>query len=491
MVLPFSTPLTGMFAFAIWDSHRRTLFLARDGFGIKPLYFCREKDLFAFASQPVSLLPVLKGGGVDWKALAKYFLLGYLPFSDAAFQGMEKFPPGYYAILDESRFELRRYFQSTHGGSPEMQEDDLRQELEDRIREAVRRELLSDVPLGVFLSGGLDSSAVALYASQASGGALTSYSLSFAEKTHDESHDAAMVARELGLRHKTLSFSDDLLMKYFWRAAEHLDEPFADATVVPLLALSEFARQDVKVVLTGWGGDEVFAGYPTLKAHRLAETYRKLPPWLRESLIPAIVRRLPVSDKYMSFDFKAKRFIKGMECPPEVQHLLWMSCFDFEELDRLFLPEVARELQSEAVAFASGLVSRDGDGDKYDRILRLDSKTFLEGNGLFQVDRMTMGASLEARVPLLNRDLACWVNALPALVKAPGGRPKELMRSVLRPHLPRRIIDKPKKGFGPPTSTWLRGSFAPVMQDILSPEALAAHGVFDVVYIRRFDSRTP
>ena len=186
----------------------------------------------------------------------------------------------------------------------------------------------------------------------------------------------------------------------------------------------------------------------------------------------------------MSFEFKAKRFIKGMDQPPEVQHLLWMSYFDFEELGRLFLPDAAEALRREAMTFARQSVPAEAGGAVLDRILALEARTFLEGNGLFQVDRMSMGASLEARVPLLNRDLAAWVNGLPARVKAPGGRPKELMRSALRRHLPRRIIEKPKKGFGPPTSIWTRGALAPEVRRLLSPDALAVHGVFDTQYVQ-------
>jgi asparagine synthase (glutamine-hydrolysing) len=480
-----ATRFNGMFAFAIWRPRERRLFMARDRLGIKPLYFAPLERGFAFASEAKALLPLLARVRPNWTAIQRFFLLGYVPYCNAAFDGVQKFPPAHTASLGEKGLELSRYWRPEYGLGAEMNNASAREHLADLLDQAVKKELMSDVPVGVFLSGGLDSSAVAHYARKNSTGAVHSFALRFQEATHDESADARDVAVKLGLEHHELEFAPELLRRALVETANVLDEPFGDSTVLPLLALSKFTREHVKVVLTGWGGDEIFAGYPTYRAHQLARLYRRLPRWLAENAIPAAVRRLPVSDKYMSFEFKAKRFVQGMSQTPELQHFAWMGYFDEAGLRRLLRPEILAQAKGNLLDPVDQVVAELQEHDLVRRIMHLDAVFFLEGNGLFQADRMTMAASLEARVPLLNIDLLAFANALPSGNKMPHGRTKELLRQAMGPYLPPNILRKPKKGFGPPSSAWTRGIFADTIQNLFTHERVVEQGVLVFSEIQR------
>lgn len=475
----------GMFALAIWDLRRKALFLARDRLGIKPLYILDLNGGLAFASEPKALLHLLPGGPEpDWTALYRFLTYGYMPFTDTPFKRIRKFPAGHYAGYKNGALRFTRYYKPDYEPGKSPLPEDLPSQLEALLDRAVRLELMGDVPVGVLLSGGLDSSSVALFA-QKNAGNLHSFALRFTEKTHDESADARMVAEQLGLQHHELTLSPELLWQSLRKVSYLLDEPFGDPTVLPLAAISEFARQWVKVVLTGWGGDEIFAGYPTLQAHLYAQHYRRLPGPLANGLIPFLVNRLPVSDRYMSFEFKAKRFIQGMGLPPEKQHFLWMSYFNDEEKDRIFRPEILEQVDGTTLEPVEEAMRSLEETDLINRIMHLDARFFLEGNGLFQADRITMAASLEARVPLLNLELMRFVNQLPLQVKMHQGQLKGLLKLALDRHLPKAILQKPKKGFGPPVSAWTRGIFSPLQEEMLASERVRHQGIFFQEEVKR------
>jgi len=478
--------LEGMFALAIWDRKRRRLFLARDRLGIKPLYLARLEKGLAFASEAKALLGLLpQGPGVDWTAVHRYLSFGYPPGPETPFAGVTRFPAGHWSWSDGRDLDPRPFWQPAYGLGPAEPEEGLEEKLLGLIREAVRRELMADVPLGVFLSGGIDSSVVALLAREALGPGLMTFALRFEEESHDESRDAHLVADHLGTDHRELLFSRELLPRYLAKAATVLDEPFADPTVLPLLALAEFARQEVKVVLTGWGGDEIFAGYQTYRAHRLARLYRRLPGLITRGLVPWALKAWPVSDRYFSFGFKARRFTQGTGLPPELQHFVWMGHLDERTKAGLLTPHVLEQVRGGTLDRVKDLLAGLQEKELISRIMHLDAAFFLEGNGLFQADRMTMAASLEARVPLLNPDLLAFLNPLPASLKMPAGRPKGLLRRVVAGRLPKRIIHKAKKGFGPPASAWIRGPLAGPVRRILDREKLEADGVFNHPQVAR------
>ncbi len=482
--------LNGMFAFAIWDPRDRRLFLARDRLGIKPLVMVETADGLAFASEAKALLPLIAGGPrPDWTALWRYLTFGYFSPGDDAFAGLDRFPGGHWGWVDAASsrpvLELHRFWTPEVGGGADIGADAAAARLDALLEEAVGRELMSDVPLGLFLSGGLDSSAVAYYARKRHGQGLASFALRFEEATHDESADARRVAGHLGLDHAELAFTPALVRETLRKVAATLDQPFGDSTVVPLLALSEFARQRVKVVLTGWGGDEVLAGYPTLQAHRLARYYRRLPHGLSRGLIPGVVNRLPPSDRYLSFEFKAKRFLRGMDLAPEEQHFLWMGYFDDAAKRALLAPGVIEQVRDDTLAPVRAEAARMSARDLESRILHLDTRFFLHGNGLFQADQMTMAASLEARVPLLNIDLLAFALPLPARLKMLNGQPKGLLKRVLGPHLPPEIITKPKKGFGPPSSIWIRQILPDLVQRLFARDRIESQGILNYPEVAR------
>ncbi|BAE48923.1 asparagine synthase (glutamine-hydrolyzing) [Paramagnetospirillum magneticum] len=479
----------GMYAFAVFDPKARRVFIARDPAGIKPLYLTETADGLAFASEAKALLPIA-GRRPDWQALWGYLTYGYMAPDCSPFAGITKFPAGSLAWIDlelpAARLAVRPYWQPRFGCGAPLAEGEAVDRLDALLSQAVKHELMSDVPVGLFLSGGLDSSAVAYYAARRHGQAISSFGLAFEETTHDESNDARTVARHLGIEHKELMFSPALVREGLRRVTETMDEPFGDSTVVPLLMLSRFAREHVTVVLTGWGGDEVLAGYPTLTAHRVASLYRRLPGMLAHGLVPALVDRLPVSDKYLSFEFKARRFLRGMKLTPEQQHFLWMGYFDDAFKHALLTPDVTAQVaQQDSLAHFAGMAAGMAEPTLTDRIMHLDFRYFLHGNGLFQADRMTMAASLEARVPLLNKQMLDFALPLPAGLKMAGGTPKGLLKKALAPHLPPAILSKPKKGFGPPSGHWVRSVFGPLLDHLFSRERIEAQGILNHATVAR------
>lgn len=470
----------GMFALAVYDFTRHRLFLARDRLGIKPLYWTHANGAFCFASEAKALLHIVPGGpSPNLTAIYRYFSFGYVVGPESPFAGISKFPAGSFGQPDNQGIQPVEYWRPTYGDGPPTTQDQARQDAYELLDRAVELELMSDVPLGVLLSGGLDSSAVALLAKEKIGNRLKTFSLRFEESTHDESQDARMVADHLGTDHYELRFTRELMMEYIAKTAQVLDEPFGDSTVLPLYALSDFARQQVKVVLTGWGGDEILAGYQTYQAHRLARYYRRLPLFITDRLVPRLLDYWPVSDKYMNFGFKARRFSSGTSESPEIQHFIWMNYLNDRQKARLFTANTLSEVHGGTWDPVNDEVRRLTESDLISRIMHLDARFFLEGNGLFQADRMTMAASLEARVPLLNIDLISYLNGLPSHIKMPGGRLKGLFREMLTGRLPERIINKPKKGFGPPSSIWIRDVVGDLINHVLDPKRLMEDGVLN------------
>ncbi len=473
--------LNGMFAFAIFDERRASVFLARDRTGIKPLHYAIDGNRLVFASELKALLrdPALRKG-IDPLALDDYLAYEFVPSPGSIVRGIKKLEPGHTLTwsVTESRHRLRRYWSPQlnldGAGGPgqgiEMEEEC--QRLRSVLRESVRKELISDVPLGVFLSGGIDSSAVAAMMTQL-GGEVKSFSVGFADRSFDESAHARMVAKHLGTDHHELTLEPRMLLDLVPRLPDLLDEPLGDASIIPTYLLSEFTRRHVKVALGGDGGDELFAGYPTLQAHRLAGYYLKVPRLLREGLVEPVVRRLPVSRGNLSFDFRAKRFVSGAGFSTAERHQRWIGSFDREERAALLAGEA--RIQDRAVP----------DGDTLNQVLLLDMRLYLENDILVKLDRASMMASLEGRVPLLNSDLVEYATHLPLSMKLSGLRSKFLLKRALRGILPDAILNRPKKGFGIPVAHWLRGPLKEQMLSVLSPERIAREGFFDPRGVKR------
>ena len=464
--------LNGMFAFAVLDRRRGAVLLARDRMGIKPLHYAIDGKRLVFASELKALLrdPALRRG-IDPAALDQYLAYEFVPSPASIVRGISKLQPAHtitWSVADGTH-QLRRYW------SPELGVVDGRRNLDEEgehlravLRESVRKELISDVPLGVFLSGGIDSSAVAAMMTEL-GGEVKSFSVGFADRSFDESSHARLVARHLGTEHRELTLEPEMLLGLIPKLPSLLDEPLGDASIIPTYLLAEFTRRHVKVALGGDGGDELFAGYPTLQAHRLAGYYLRAPRVLREGLVEPVVRRLPVSRGNLSFDFRAKRFVSGAGYSVAERHQRWMGSFGAEERAVLLSREVRHEVDDGDAAYA----------DPLNQVLMLDMRLYLENDILVKLDRASMMASLEGRVPLLNNDFVEYATHLPLNMKLRGLRSKFLLKRALRGLLPESILNRPKKGFGIPVAHWFRGPLKDQMLSVLSPERIARKGFFD------------
>lgn len=478
--------LNGMFAFAVLDRTRGEVFLARDRMGIKPMHYAVDGERLVFASELKALLrdPALRRG-VDPVALDQYLAYEFVPSPRSIVLGVNKLRPGHTLrwSVAERRAQVRRYWApqlNVDGGTRERSLEEECAELRDVLRESVRRELISDVPLGVFLSGGIDSGAVTAMVSSL-GADVKTFSVGFAERSFDESGYAREVARRLGTDHHELTLEPPAMLGLVPRLPQLLDEPLGDASIIPTYLLSAFTRRHVKVALGGDGGDELFAGYPTLQAHRLAGYYLRAPQALRRGVVEPVVRRLPVSRDNLSLDFRAKRFVSAAAYPVAERHRRWMGSFASDERAAVLRPEIRTQAAPDGDRGIEDFASLD----PLNQALMLDMRLYLENDILVKLDRASMMASLEARVPLLNNDFVAFATGLPLRHKLRGFRSKYLLKRALRGLLPERILNRPKKGFGIPVAEWLRGPLREQMLEVLSPERLAPEGLFDPAAVRR------
>jgi asparagine synthase (glutamine-hydrolysing) len=481
--------LNGMFAFAIWDGPARRLFLARDRFGIKPLYYTVLGDELVFGSELKSILQHPKvERRIDVVALNEYLSFEYVPTPRTIFKGIRKLPPGHTLSFSARGLRLEKYWDirlSKSERRPPVSWRDYQTRLRQELEDAVSREMVSDVPVGVLLSGGVDSSAVAAMMRRRATSTVQSFAIAFEEKSFDESRYARLVAERLGLAHHELTVTSSMMAELVPRLMDILDEPFADSSIVPTYFLSRFAREHVKVVLGGDGGDELFAGYPTLKAHRLIEYYERFVPFfLRAGIVPKAIARLPVSKDNISFDFKARRFISGRGVPVASRHHRWLGSFVPQEKRSLFVPELVQDdVDTYEVAYEHQM--RCDAQETMNQLLYLDQKLYLEGDILAKVDRASMATSLEVRVPLLNHTLAEYVAEVPHELKLRGLKSKFLFKKAMEGILPAEILKRPKKGFNVPVAYWIGGSLKELVRDQLSSEKLKREGFFEPAYVER------
>jgi asparagine synthase (glutamine-hydrolysing) len=400
--------------------------------------------------------------------------------------GVKKLQPGHTFTwsIEGGSPRINRYWVPALNSDSNRRDRTLDQECDELrtvLRESVRKELISDVPLGVFLSGGIDSSAVTAMMTQL-GGDVKSFSVGFAERSFDEAPYAREVARHLGTEHHELTLEPAMLLGLVPRLSTLLDEPLGDASIIPTYLLSAFTRRHVKVALGGDGGDELFAGYPTMQAHRLAGYYMRAPRLFRERLVEPVVRRLPVSRDNLSFDFRAKRFVGGARHPVAERHRLWMGSFGPDERTAILSGDIRGQLAQQARS--SGVVEAPS-MDPLNEVLLTDMRMYLENDILVKLDRSSMMASLEGRVPLLNNDFVAYATQLPLNLKLRGLRSKFLFKRAMRGILPNRILDRPKKGFGIPVADWFRGPLREQMLSVLSPERITREGFFDPAAVGR------
>jgi asparagine synthase (glutamine-hydrolysing) len=481
----FAEHVHGMFALAIWDSRRRKLVLARDRLGKKPLYYALRGSRLIFASE---LKALVAHGGVarelDHEALVQYLACEYVPAPGTILRRVRKLPAAHVAVLDDRGFRLRRYWEVPGPSEQRVSAADAASELLRLLDAAVAKRLVADVPVGVFLSGGIDSTSIAALAVRHKK-PLQTFSIGFVEESFDESPWAQLAASRLGTEHVSEKFSGQDCLDLIPAAAAQLDEPFADPSFLPTLLLSRFTRRHVTVALAGDGGDELFAGYDPFLAHRPASVFSHIPKALRGA-VQTMVHLLPASPRNMSLDFRLKQFLRGVDAPPSLRHASWIASFLPAEIAGILHPEL-RPLASSEVAFRQVLEDAARTGARpgsVDEALRYYLTRYLADDILVKADRASMAASLELRAPYLDTGVVEFAARLPWRLKMSCTRTKVILKQALRGIVPDEILRRPKKGFGIPVAAWIRGPLRPLFEELLSESALRDAGVFDAPAVR-------
>lgn len=476
------TKLRGMFAFAIWDDAHRRLFLARDHLGVKPLYYFADPTRFVFASEIKAIHEdpyCRKRRAIDYEALNAYFADLCVPAPLTIFKGIRKLPPGHWMqVSSEGQVTIQPYWSVRFGAEPvSTSEDALGEELRMRLGESVRMMMVSDVPLGAFLSGGLDSSTVVALMAMQSDRAIKTFSIGFAEEKYDESSDARLVATHFATEHTEVVLSHQDMLNEAMALIVHFDEPFADSSLLPTFIVSKMARQHVTVALSGDGGDELFGGYPWRHCRpRFQLRCAALPLRLRR-LIRRLAGCLPAR-------FPNQYYLSRLDLPYERFLLEARGSYDSALRSSLFSDDLQRELEGIDVhSLALRHLSEAPERNWVDRLMELDLKTYLPDELLVKVDRMSMRASLEVRVPLLDHHFVEFASRVPAELKYHGNEWKYLLRKSMRGILPDRILQKPKQGFSVPLATWLRTGLRDVLCDALRGEC--GGGLFERVAVNR------
>jgi len=481
--------LEGMFAFALWDTREHRLVLGRDRIGIKPLYLAERGDRLFWGSEAKCLLAAGVEPELDRQALHDYLTLGYVAGPASMFAGMTQLPPATILVAEPGRKRPRveRYWSleghvPAAGASPARSEAEWADELVTTLRGSVESHLLSDVPLGVFLSGGVDSGTIVALMHELGVSPIRTFTIGFEEKSFSEADTAREVATRYGTEHHELIVRPDAI-DLLPKLVRHFDEPFADSSAIPVWYVSELARRHVTVVLSGEGGDEMLAGYETYRARKIAALYARLPRAIGAGLVPAVVSRLPVSHAKVSFDYKAKRFVTGAYLSPAAGHLWWKTILDEDAKAALYGPGGGGGLEPTARLFES--LYAESDGAELDRLQYVDGLLYLPDDILVKVDRMSMAHSLESRVPFLDRAMLELSRRIPRELRLKGFTTKYLLKRAMAGRLPASVTGGKKRGFNVPMPQWLAGELRDFMRDTLSPGRVRAHGVFDAHAVQR------
>jgi asparagine synthase (glutamine-hydrolysing) len=480
--------LRGMFAFALWDRRERRLLVARDRVGKKPLFYRATPEAFWFASEPKSILqdPEVPRE-VNRDAIDSYLQLQYVPHPLSAFAGLSKLPPAHTLVWRAGQQpKLRRYWKLSYrdtsaGASPA----ELEEQVRDGLIEATRLRLRSDVPLGAFLSGGVDSSAVVAAMAKAGSGQVKTYSIGFDVEAYDETSYAREVAKRYDTEHHEFRVEPsamEILAKLVW----HYGEPFADSSAIPSFYLAELTRRHVTVALNGDGGDESFAGYQRYASQHVSARLQRIPEPLRRAG-GRMMERVGPGRQHRDVRSKAYRVATALAMDEWGRYAMWMSYFRRAEADRLYTREFAASLPADRTApGVIGAAWRDNDADNLtERMLATDVETYLPGDLLVKMDIATMAHSLEVRSPFLDHVFMESVAGMPATAKLAGRTTKHLLKEAVRPWLPGDVIDRPKMGFGVPLAEWFRGPLRDLPAEILLDPRSTERGWFEPAEVRR------
>jgi asparagine synthase (glutamine-hydrolysing) len=467
--------LRGMFAIALWTESQKRLLLARDRMGIKPLYICSRGEDLLFSSE-------LKGIFIhedvdrllDRDALNCYLSLNYVPCPYTLVKGIEKIPPGHLVEWRDGRRHVEAYWKLSISPQSNWTLHSAKEALDGLLRNSVREHLTSDVPLGLWISGGIDSSTILHYAASETSTPLKTFSISFRGRSFDESAYIRQMAGIYGTEHQEFDLNPQAdLQGAIEEFATYSDEPNADAGALPVWFLSKMSRQKVTVVLSGEGADELFGGYLTYNADRLAQTYRRVPAAVRRASL-RVLRHLPVSDDKISFEYKLKRFLEGCELSRERAHVYWNGTFSEAQKRSLCLAADPSPLGRLLGVFPTNGASRGF----FTPYLSFDQRYFLPDDILAKVDRMSMAHSLEVRPPFLDHRIVEFAASLPDGFKIRGFRQKFLLKEMMKRKLPASIVRRKKTGFDIPAHDWLRGPLQPLLLDALAAGSMEQKSLF-------------
>jgi asparagine synthase (glutamine-hydrolysing) len=491
----FVRELNGMFAIALWDARAQRLVLARDRAGEKPLYYWRRGGMLVFGSEIKALLeyPGI-GRGLDREGVAQFCFYGFFPTPRSVFEEIRKLPAAHRMIaqggelLVEPYWRLQQFLRPPGLARVARNEGKaLVEELRERLRQAAVSRLVSDVPLGVFLSGGVDSSTLVALMSELTPGNVNTFSVAFPEKTFNEEPYAQFVARHFRTRHHVVTAGESSLRSALNALVERLDEPVADPAVIPTYLMSQFARSEIKVALSGEGSDELFGGYPTYLGARLAQYYLRLPHFVRRQFFDRLQNLLPVSSHAVPLGLYLRRFLAHAERDAAERHEIWFGMFSPSELDQLFSPDWKGPSPASSGIFAPLVRVLEGAhfDDVVSEMLYLDFRLYLEDNLLVKIDRASMAGSLELRTPFLDHRLVEFAASLPASLKVRGFQLKSVFKKAVEPWLPHKIVYRQKRGFSVPIARWMREELRPLVDESLGEEKLKRQGIFNADFVRR------
>ena len=482
----FLDKINGMFAIAIYDFRSNSLLLARDRMGKKPIYYVEVGDTFIFGSEikAVTTHPLVKKE-LDLDAINQYLTFDYIPAPLSINKNIYKLEAAHCLIIKNGKIESKkRFWQYNFTTNKSISFEVAKTQLDSLLNHATASRLMSDVPLGVFLSGGLDSSAVAYYAQKNSSTQINTFSIGFEDKSYDEQDYALQVANHLGTNHHLSILTPAKTVELIDEIFPLLDEPFADASIIPTYYLSQFTRQHVTVALGGDGSDELLAGYPTFISENYKSINSSLPTGINQFIYNAVNVIMKPSDNNISIDFKIKQYLRGFSSKNNHIHQLWLGSFLPSEKQKLFNPDIQSILKD-----TSGLDIIDFhfenakklNIDDWHQIIYFYCNTYLVDDILFKVDRASMYNSLEVRAPFLDRSVVEYINTLPKEYKIKGNNGKYILKEIMRDKLPHNIIDRPKKGFGIPLSNWIKNELKIEIESVL----LKPDNLFDTQYIRK------
>jgi asparagine synthase (glutamine-hydrolysing) len=479
----FVTHLNGMFAIALYDQRAHRLVLARDHLGIKPVFYALDGERLVFGSEIKALLASgLVERRLDVDALGEFVAWEYVPAPRTLLQDVRKLEAGHLLEVDLASGSGREHaYWDVPLGVPEAarSDDEWAARVDAAIGRAVQAQLVSDVPLGAFLSGGVDSSLVVAHM-----GAAETFSIGFDDPSYNELDWAKRVARHLGVAHD-FDIIAPRVVDLFDQLMDHMDDPLGDFSIFPTYLVSRHARRQVTVALSGDGGDELFGGYETFLAQARSQQWQQLPHALRARLFEPLLDRLPPTEQKKGLINKAKRFVEGLEHDPALLHTRWRLFAGETRRQTLFTGEALAAMPTPLGAHILRYAARAEGCDEITRMLYIDAKSYLVDNCLVKVDRMSMACSLEARVPLLDKDVVELAFRVPGRLKVAGGETKVLLKRLAARRVPRECVYRPKEGFSMPIKQWLKTDFRPLMEELLRPARLAAEGLFEPATIER------